>query len=92
MKRIILFAAIGAALLTSCKMENPLLSESPLEYGAPQFDKIKNEHYLPAFKQAIAEAAAKQSKRSIIPVVSKPMTMKPLIKDLIALLNVIKLS
>ena len=47
-----------AALTTSCKMENPLLSESPLEYGAPQFDKIKNEHYLPAFKEAIKEAKA----------------------------------
>ncbi len=47
---------MGAALLTSCKMENPLLSESPLEYGAPQFDKIKVEHYMPAFKQAIKEA------------------------------------
>ncbi|MBO4670800.1 MAG: M3 family metallopeptidase [Bacteroidales bacterium] len=44
--------------ITSCKMENPLLTESPLEYGAPQFDKIKNEHYLPAFEQAIKDAKA----------------------------------
>ncbi|MBQ9462465.1 MAG: M3 family metallopeptidase [Bacteroidales bacterium] len=51
-----LAAFILAALTTSCKMENPLLSESPLEYGAPQFDKIRNEHYLPAFKKAIEEA------------------------------------
>ena len=56
MKRIILCAALAAAVFSSCKMENPLLTESPLEYGAPQFDKIKNEHYLPAFKQAIKEA------------------------------------
>ncbi len=47
---------MAAALLTSCKMENPLLVESPLEYGAPQFDKIQNKHYMPAFKQAIKEA------------------------------------
>ena len=45
-----------AAVTISCKMENPLLTESPLPYGAPQFDKIRTEHYLPAFKQAIAEA------------------------------------
>ena len=38
--------------------ENPLLTESKLPYGAPQFDKIKNEHYIPAFEQGIAEAKA----------------------------------
>ncbi|MGN1233855.1 MAG: M3 family metallopeptidase [Candidatus Cryptobacteroides sp.] len=38
--------------------ENPLLVESPLPYGAPQFDKIRAEHYMPAFKQGIAEAKA----------------------------------
>lgn len=37
---------------------NPLLEESTLPYGAPQFDKIRNEHYLPAFKSAIEEAKA----------------------------------
>ena len=56
MKKYLLAALAFAAVISSCKMENPLLSESPLEYGAPQFDKIKNEHYLPAFEQAIKEA------------------------------------
>lgn len=52
-------AAIAAALaITSCTMQNPLLSESELPYGAPQFDKIKTEHYLPAFEKAIAEGKA----------------------------------
>lgn len=37
-------------------MNNPLLTTSKLPYGAPQFDKIENQHYIPAFKQAIAEA------------------------------------
>ena len=32
---------------------NPLLKESPLPYGAPQFDRIENSHYLPAFEEAI---------------------------------------
>lgn len=39
-------------------MQNPLLAPSPLPYGAPQFDKIRPEHYLPAFTQAISEAKA----------------------------------
>ena len=39
-------------------MENPLLTESSHPYGAPAFDKIRNEHYLPAFKAGIEEAKA----------------------------------
>ncbi len=39
-------------------MNNPLLTKSTLPYGAPQFDKIENRHYIPAFKQAIEEAKA----------------------------------
>ena len=39
-------------------MENPLLTESTAPFGAPEFDKIKTEHYLPAFEAAIAEAKA----------------------------------
>ena len=35
---------------------NPLLRESSLEYGAPEFDKIKTEHYMPAFRKGIEEA------------------------------------
>lgn len=55
-----LAAAAGAAvLLSSCSMEtNPFFEESPLPYGAPQFDKIKAEHYLPAFRRGIEEAKA----------------------------------
>ena len=39
-------------------MNNPLLIKSTLPYGAPQFDKIENKHYIPAFKQAIEEGKA----------------------------------
>lgn len=39
-------------------MENPLLTESPCRWGAPQFDRIRVEHYLPAFEAGIAEAKA----------------------------------
>ena len=39
-------------------MNNPLLTKSALPYGAPQFDKIENQHYIPAFKHAIEEGKA----------------------------------
>lgn len=45
-------------LLNSCTMNNPLLTPSTLPYGAPQFDKIKNEHYMPAFELGIKEGKA----------------------------------
>ncbi len=52
----VLGAGLALCLISSCDMQNPLLCDSPLPYGAPQFDKIKTEHYLPAFEQAIAQA------------------------------------
>ena len=58
MKKHLIGAICIAMAITSCKMENPLLSPSPLPYGAPQFNKISNEHYLPAFQTGIAEAKA----------------------------------
>ena len=33
--------------------QNPLLETSPLPYQAPQFSKIKEEHYFPAIEEAI---------------------------------------
>lgn len=61
--RKLAFAAMSLLLLAACnsnKMENvnPLLADSPLPYGAPQFDKISLEHYLPAFEQSISDAKA----------------------------------
>lgn len=58
MKKYTFIAAAMLPLILSCKMENPLLTESKLPFGAPQFDKIRNEHYMPAFEQGIAEAKA----------------------------------
>lgn len=58
-KRILAAAGGILCLLSSCDNKmNPLLTDSTLPYGAPQFDKIKTEHYLPAFEQAITEAKA----------------------------------
>ena len=59
MTRKLLIAGAVLALISSCNnMENPFLTESKAPFGAPEFDKIKNEHYLPAFEAGIAEAKA----------------------------------
>ncbi len=50
-------------------MNNPLLTKSTLPYGAPQFDKIETQHYIPAFKQAIEEG-----KSEIDAIVNNPDT------------------
>lgn len=36
-------------------MTNPLLQKSPLQYQAPQFDKIKDSDFKPAFEYGLAE-------------------------------------
>jgi len=57
--------AISAALtsvVSSCQQaqrKNPLLEESKLPYGAPDFSKIKTRDYLPAFESAIQEQREK---------------------------------
>ena len=59
MTRKLLIAGAALALISSCNnMENPFLRESAAPFGAPEFDKIRNEHYLPAFEAGIAEAKA----------------------------------
>jgi peptidyl-dipeptidase Dcp len=64
----IITCMLSAALLTACNMQNnPLLTESTLPYGAPQFDKIENKHYLPAFEQAF-----KEGKQEIDAIVNNP--------------------
>lgn len=35
--------------MANTEQTNPLIARSPLQYQAPQFDKIKTEHYKPAF-------------------------------------------
>ncbi len=37
---------------------NPLFAESPLPYGMPPFDLIRNEHFVPAFERGMAEQSA----------------------------------
>ena len=52
MKKIVTVMMLG--MLTACTSENPLLVEQNTPFGVPAFDKVKIEHYLPAFQEAIA--------------------------------------
>ena len=38
---------------TTMTVENPLLVKSTLDYGAPDFTKIKNEHFMPAILEGM---------------------------------------
>ncbi len=68
MNHRIITCILSATLLTACNMhQNPLLTESPLPYGAPQFDKIQNSDYLPAFQEAF-----RQGKQEIDAIVANP--------------------
>ena len=68
MNHRIIKCILCATLLTACNMhQNPLLTESPLPYGAPQFDKIKTSDYMPAFEEAF-----RQGKQEIDAIVANP--------------------
>ena len=47
--------------------ENPLLQESSLDFHYPSFDKIKDEHFAPAYEQGMAEQL-----KEIEPIASNP--------------------
>lgn len=61
--------SIGAAVQLSAHSmnDNPLLSESTLPFNYPHFDRIKVEHYAPAF-----EAGMAQQKQEIDAIASNP--------------------
>ena len=56
MKRFIATLSLFA-MLTACQtnslQDNPLLTESTLDYQAPDFSKIRPEHFVPAIKEGI---------------------------------------
>ncbi len=72
-QNILMTFAISSALtcaVSSCQQatgDNPLLQESTLPYGAPDFSKIKTSDYLPAF-----EAAIQQNRDNIAKIVDNP--------------------
>ena len=58
MKRILLTLTLGILLMGCAKNDNPFFETYKNKYGAPPFDKIKNEHYMPAFKEGIKQHQA----------------------------------
>ena len=60
MKRLfVTLSLLAMTTLTACHSKdqstNPLLEVSQLDYQAPPFDKIRPEHFLPAFEQGMKE-------------------------------------
>src|SRR4051812_20681838 len=51
----------------SLMIENPLLQESTLDFHYPPFDKIRDEHYAPAFEKGMADQL-----KEIEPIASNP--------------------
>ena len=59
MKKQFLMFAMATTMLCGCGEErNPLISQGETPFGTPEFSKIKLEHYMPAFDQALSEARA----------------------------------
>lgn len=54
-KRVLLTIGLSSTVMFSMgqNSSNPLLQKSSLPFGAPDFSKIKYEHYLPALKEGI---------------------------------------
>lgn len=57
MKKALILGVMAMSLL-ACKQTNPLLEQPNTPFGVPAFDKVKIEHYLPAFEEAIRQNKA----------------------------------
>ena len=71
-KTFMMIAVASAVMMqvSSCKeaqRENPLLQESTLPFGAPDFSMIQTSDYMPAF-----EVAIQQTKDEIAKIVENP--------------------
>ena len=71
MKKTFLLLFIAGLLLCSClkQEENPFFSEFDTPFQVPPFDKIQEEHYLPAFKEGM-----EQQNMEIEAIVNNPET------------------
>jgi len=58
MKKTLLTLMIGLLLMGCAKNDNPFFETYKNKYGAPPFDQIKNEHYMPAFTEGIKQQQA----------------------------------
>lgn len=56
-----------AISFAACTKDNPLLTHQDTPYGVPAFDKVKIEHYMPAF-----QAAIKQEETEIQAIINNP--------------------
>jgi peptidyl-dipeptidase Dcp len=53
--------------VTALDGRNPFAAPSELPYGLPEFDRISDEHFLPAFEAGIAEQAAEVERIAVDP-------------------------
>ncbi|MFM8337998.1 MAG: M3 family metallopeptidase [Opitutaceae bacterium] len=52
---LLLSLIMSSSPAVSAEASNPLLAPSPLAFGYPAFDRVRDEHYTPAFTQGMAE-------------------------------------
>jgi peptidyl-dipeptidase Dcp len=64
---LVIMISCNKSTETSKENQNPLLMDFSSEYGVPPFDIIKNEHYTPAFIEAI-----KQHEAEILTITDNP--------------------
>lgn len=61
-KRLLIIGCAALTLMAACKskenMDNPFFGEWNTPYGIPDFEKIKPEHYMPAFEEGIKRQKA----------------------------------
>ena len=53
--KCLIFSAMSALTISCADTQNPFFSEFDTPYGVPPFDKIKIEHYMPAFIEGIRQ-------------------------------------
>jgi peptidyl-dipeptidase Dcp len=68
-RRYLLLLVIAWAFMCSFapQSDNPLIAESAAPFGAPAFDKIRLEHYLPAYEEGM-----RQQREAIAAIASNP--------------------
>jgi len=64
---ILAFSACGKRAAETPAMDNPFFAEFATPFGAPPFDLIKPEHYMPAFERGMAER-----KKEVAAIVADP--------------------
>lgn len=79
MRKILTTLMIGLFLMGSAKTNNPFFETYKNKYGAPPFEQIKNEHYMPAFMEGIKQ---QQAEINVVANNKKPATFANTIEAL----------